>query len=100
MSNQKLFGLVNNAGTGFGHNVTDKDIIYTNFYGPKCVCDNFMSLVDPNAGRVVNIGSSGGPEFVSMITDLAVKKQVLNRNRTSERIFFTFLLTSGKKLRW
>ena len=33
---------------------------------------------DPKAGRIVNIGSNGGPEFVSTITDLTVKKQVHN----------------------
>ena len=78
MGDQKLFGLVNNAGTGFGHKVTDKDIINTNFYGPKRVCDNFMTLVDSKAGRIVNIGSNGGPLFVSTITNLTVKKQGQN----------------------
>ena len=76
MGNQQLYGLVNNAGTGFEHKVSDKDIIDTNFYGPKRVCDNFIKLLDPTAGRIVNIGSNGGPEFVSTITDLTVKKQV------------------------
>ena len=76
LGNQHLYGLINNAGTGFEHKVSDKDIIDTNFYGPKRVCDNFIKLLDPTAGRIVNIGSHGGPEFVSTITDLTVKKQV------------------------
>ena len=76
MGNQKLFALVNNAGTGFSHKVTDEQVINTNFYGPKRVCDNFMPIMDLKAGRIVNMGSSGGPEFVSKISDVAVKKQV------------------------
>ena len=75
LGNQKLFGLVNNAGTGFNHKVTDKQVINTNFYGPKRVCDNFMPIMDLEAGRIVNMGSSGGPEFVSKISDGSVKKQ-------------------------
>ena len=82
LGNQKLFGLVNNAGTGFGHKVTDTDIINTNFYGPKRVCDYFLPLVDPEAGRVVNVGSNGGPIFVSTITDLTVKKQMCSASTT------------------
>ena len=78
LGKQHLYGLVNNAGTGFEHRVSNKDIIDTNFYGPKRVCDNFIKLLDPKAGRIVNIGSNGGPEFVSTVTDLTVKKQVHN----------------------
>ena len=90
LGDQKLFGLVNNAGTGYGHNVTDKDIINTNFFGPKRVCDNFMSLVDPKAGRIINVGSNGGPLFVSTITDLTVKKQGYSRNRASGALFHAY----------
>lgn len=76
LGDQKLMGLINNAGTGLGHGVTDKDVINTNFYGPKRVCDNFMAMMDPKAGRIVNIGSGGGPSFVKKISDVAVKKQM------------------------
>ena len=79
-------GLVNNAGTGLGHGVTDKDVINTNFYGPKRVCDNFMEMMDPKAGRIVNIGSGGGPSFVKKISDVAVKKQGLNSICTLEAL--------------
>ena len=76
LGGQKLFGLVNNAGTGLGHGTEDKDLLNTNVYGPKRVYDNFVSLMDPEKGRVVNIGSGAGPGFVRNIKDVAVKKQV------------------------
>ena len=77
LGDQKLYGLVNNAGTGIEHGVTDNVVINTNFYGPKRVCDNFMSIMDQKSGRIVNVGSGGGPAFVNKISDVAVKKQVL-----------------------
>ena len=73
---QKLFGLVNNAGTGFGHGTGEKDLFNTNVYGPKRVYDNFIPLMDPYKGRIVNMGSGVGPGFVKNITDVKVKKQV------------------------
>ena len=82
LGNQKLFGLVNNAGTGLGHGVTDKDVVNTNFYGPKRVCDQFIPLMDQKAGRIVNIGSGGGPSFVKKISDVAVKKQMCSASTT------------------
>ena len=41
------------------------------------MCDNFMSIMDQKSGRIVNVGSGGGPAFVNKISDVAVKKQVL-----------------------
>ena len=74
LGDQKLFGLVNNAGIGKDH--PDKDVIETNFYGPKRVCDNFLPMMDPESGRVVNVGSGIGPGFVKHLSDVAVKKQL------------------------
>ena len=79
LGNEKLFGLVNNAGTGLGHGTGDKDLFNTNVYGPKRVYDNFISLMDPEKGRIVNMGSGAGPGFVKNIKDVAVKKQVHNK---------------------
>ena len=76
LGDQKLFGLVNNAGTGLVHGTGDKDLFNTNIYGPKRVYDNFISLIDPKKGRVVNMGSGVGPGFVKGLGDIAVKKQV------------------------
>ena len=79
LGDQKLFGLVNNAGTGLGHGTGDKDLFNTNMYGPKRVYDNFISFMEPEKGRIVNMGSGVGPGFVKNITDVAVKKQVYNQ---------------------
>ena len=76
LNGQKLFGLVNNAGTGIAHGTGDKDLFNTNVYGPKRVYDNFIPLMDPDKGRIVNMGSGVGPGFVKNITDVNVKKQV------------------------
>ena len=77
LGNQKLFGLVNNAGTGLAHGTVDKELFNTNVYGPKRVYENFISLMDPEKGRIVNMGSGVGPGFVNNIKDVGVKKQVL-----------------------
>ena len=90
MGDQKLYGLVNNAGTGIEHGVTDDVVINTNFYGPKRVCDNFMILMDQTSGRIVNVGSGAGPAFVDKISDVAVKKQVLMLHQTFIFIIFVF----------
>jgi len=82
LGDQKLFGLVNNAGTGLGHGTGDKDLFNTNVHGPKRVCDNFMSLMDPEKGRIVNMGSGAGPGFVKSIKDVAVKKQMCSGDTT------------------
>jgi NAD(P)-dependent dehydrogenase (short-subunit alcohol dehydrogenase family) len=58
-----LYGLVNNAGIGFpaGDIATVLDV---NILGVRRVCDAFLPLLDPAAGRIVNIGSAAGPNFV------------------------------------
>ena len=57
-----LYGLVNNAGVGFGKSIPDT--LAVNTYGPRRVCDAFIPLLDPAAGRVCNIASASGPNFV------------------------------------
>jgi len=58
---QKLYGVVNNAGTGLSHTVTIDAMFKTNVWGPKWMTDAFLPLIDPNSGRIVNVGSGGGP---------------------------------------
>jgi len=82
LGDQKLFGLVNNAGTGLGHGTGEKDLFNTNVYGPKRVYDNFISLMDPEKGRIVNMGSGAGPGFVKSLGDVAVKKQMCTAETT------------------
>ncbi|KAL1514692.1 hypothetical protein AB1Y20_003779 [Prymnesium parvum] len=57
-----LYGIVNNAGVGFGRTIPDT--LQVNTYGPKRVCESFIPLLDPKVGRVCNIASASGPNFV------------------------------------
>jgi carbonyl reductase 1 len=57
-----LYGLVNNAGIGSGDLST---VLNVNARGPRRVCEAFLPLLDPKAGRVVNVSSASGPNFVS-----------------------------------
>lgn len=61
-----LYALMNNAGIGFGRSFSET--LNTNFYGVKRVCDAFLPLLkkqsDPT-GRLVNMASASGPNFVS-----------------------------------
>jgi carbonyl reductase 1 len=59
-----LHGLVNNAGIGLGS--TDmRTVLDVNTRGPRRVCEAFLPLLDPQAGRIVNVSSASGPSFVS-----------------------------------
>lgn len=61
----KLGAIVNNAGIGLNTGHTG-DIINTNLYGPKRVCDHFLPFLDPK-GRIVNLGSGSGPMYVGSV---------------------------------
>ena len=93
LGEQKLFGLVNNAGTGIGHGAGDSDILNTNVRGPKRVCDSFIPLMDSEKGRIINMGSGGGPGFVKNISDVAVKKMVNHNNSICSIFNMYYFLT-------
>jgi carbonyl reductase 1 len=59
-----LYGLVNNAGTGFKHNSTGEEILNVNSYGPKRVTEAFLNLLDTKIGRVVMVGSGSAGAYV------------------------------------
>lgn len=61
---EKLYGIVNNAGIGLNTGQTG-DILNTNLFGPKRVCEEFLPLLDMNIGRIVNLGSGSGPMYTS-----------------------------------
>ena len=63
LSNSKLYGIVNNAGIGLNTG-SNGYILTTNLYGPKRVSEHFLDLLDPNTGRIVNLGSGSGPMYV------------------------------------
>mmetsp|Transcript_12241 Transcript_12241/g.18537 ORF Transcript_12241/g.18537 Transcript_12241/m.18537 type:complete len:279 (-) Transcript_12241:180-1016(-) len=56
-----LYGLVNNAGIGSGAYST---VMATNFYGTVRMTNAFRPLLQ-NCGRIVNIASASGPNYVS-----------------------------------
>jgi NAD(P)-dependent dehydrogenase (short-subunit alcohol dehydrogenase family) len=64
LGSEKLYGIVNNAGIGLNTGMGG-DIINTNLYGPKRVIETFFDLLDQEKGRVVNLGSGSGPNYVS-----------------------------------
>lgn len=64
LAGEKLYAIVNNAGTGVSHGTGPKEILDTNTRGPRRVTDNFLPLIDESCGRIVNVGSGGGPNFV------------------------------------
>jgi NAD(P)-dependent dehydrogenase (short-subunit alcohol dehydrogenase family) len=61
---EKLYGIVNNAGIGGGPD--DHAAVFgTNTFGVRRVCEAFVPLIEPQAGRVVNVTSASGPSFVA-----------------------------------
>mmetsp|Transcript_2279 Transcript_2279/g.2935 ORF Transcript_2279/g.2935 Transcript_2279/m.2935 type:complete len:292 (+) Transcript_2279:31-906(+) len=77
---KKLYGIVNNAGIGL-NTASSGDILTTNLYGPKRVCENFLDVLDPNEGRVVNLGSGSGPMYVGGRAAVADKKILCSPDR-------------------
>lgn len=63
LSGSKLHGILNNAGIGLNTG-SSGDILTTNLYGPKRVSEHFLELLDPDHGRIVNLGSGSGPMYV------------------------------------
>ena len=59
-----LGGIVNNAGIGFGSKDM-RGVLQVNTYGVHRVCERFIPLLHPEQGRVVNVTSAAGPNFVA-----------------------------------
>mmetsp|Transcript_11305 Transcript_11305/g.26570 ORF Transcript_11305/g.26570 Transcript_11305/m.26570 type:complete len:299 (+) Transcript_11305:49-945(+) len=62
-SGEPLYGLINNAGIGFGRTIDET--LETNLYGARRVSEALVPLLLPDEGRVVNIASASGPMFVA-----------------------------------
>ncbi|MDD9969541.1 MAG: SDR family NAD(P)-dependent oxidoreductase, partial [Myxococcales bacterium] len=56
-----VHALVNNAGVAAG---TLQEVVHVNTLGVRRVCEAFLPLLDPTGGRIVNITSAAGPNFV------------------------------------
>mmetsp|Transcript_83083 Transcript_83083/g.240454 ORF Transcript_83083/g.240454 Transcript_83083/m.240454 type:complete len:278 (+) Transcript_83083:75-908(+) len=85
LGSEKLYGLVNNAGTGLGHGVSGDAVLSTNLYGPKRMIEAFMPLLDASEGRIVNVGSGAGPMYMQRADD-ATKKLLKSPDVTWEQI--------------
>jgi len=64
LSGDKLYAIVNNAGTGLSHGVDNQMMVNVNLNGPKRVTEAFLRLLNAESGRIVNLGSGAGPGFV------------------------------------
>jgi NAD(P)-dependent dehydrogenase (short-subunit alcohol dehydrogenase family) len=64
LGSTSLYGLVNNAGVG-SQSADIRTILDVNVYGPHRVCDTFLPLIEHDDGRVVNVSSAAGPNFVA-----------------------------------
>jgi carbonyl reductase 1 len=63
---EKLYGIINNAGIirGPGDSVMD-----TNYFGTKRVVDAFLPCLQRPGGRIVNVASASGPNFVQGLSE-------------------------------
>jgi carbonyl reductase 1 len=58
-----LYGIVNNAGIGFGQ--ATEDNVNVNYFGPRRMNTEFGKLLEKPGGRIVNIASASGPYFIA-----------------------------------
>lgn len=58
-----LYAVVNNAGIGESHGLAA--VLEVNTLGVRRVCEAFLPLLDPKQGRIVNVTSASGPNFVN-----------------------------------
>ncbi len=64
----RLYGVVNNAGIMYSPTGVE-EVIRVNTLGPKYVLEYFIHLLEPEIGRVVNITSAAGPNYLSRCSD-------------------------------
>jgi NAD(P)-dependent dehydrogenase (short-subunit alcohol dehydrogenase family) len=70
---EELYGIVNNAGIAFGDPV---DIMNTNYWGPRRVNDALSTLLSRPGGRIVNIASASGPNWLSRLSNKELKSKL------------------------
>lgn len=69
-----LYGIVNNAGIGFGLAV--EETVNVNYFGPRRVNSEFGKLLQNPGGRIVNVASASGPYFVSGCRDPILRSKL------------------------
>jgi NAD(P)-dependent dehydrogenase (short-subunit alcohol dehydrogenase family) len=85
LASDKLYAVVNNAGTGLQHGVSAEVICAVNIFGVKQVCEAFLPLLS-STGRIVNVGSGAGPMFMNSVATQAEKKAFMDPNVTWDTI--------------
>ncbi len=58
-----LYGIVNNAGVAGERSLAE--VLEVNIFGVHRVCESFLPLLDASRGRIVNVTSAAGPNFVA-----------------------------------
>ena len=79
-----LFGIVNNAGIARSDNGPEA-ILEVNTKGPKRVIDRLASILQSNNGRVVNVTSASGPNYLSRC-DKSTSEILTNENVSWDEI--------------
>lgn len=72
-----LYGIINNAGIGFGYKLEEN--INTNYFGPRRVNDAFGKFLQRPGGRIVNIASASGPNYVNSVPKSSNIKTLLTK---------------------
>jgi NAD(P)-dependent dehydrogenase (short-subunit alcohol dehydrogenase family) len=62
-----IFAVVNNAGIGGKQEL--EAVLNVNTLGVRRVCEAFLPFVDAERGRIVNVTSAAGPNFVAKCSD-------------------------------
>ena len=79
-----LYGVVNNAGMGYPDSDL-REVLEVNTFGIKRVVEAVVPLLEPNGGRIVNITSAAGPNFVEGCNE-DVRQLLINRNITWKQL--------------
>jgi carbonyl reductase 1 len=74
-----LYGLCNNAGVGFGKSIPAT--LSANFYSQKRVAEAMAPLLE-DGGRVCNIASASGPNYVAGLADPAAVELFTSKDTT------------------
>lgn len=70
----ELYGIVNNAGIAYDY--PNKDVMNTNYWGPRRVNDALVKLLKRPGGRIVNVASASGPNWLSKVRDQKLKAKL------------------------
>ena len=86
LGGEKLYAIVNNAGVGLQSTGGPELVIDTNLRGPRRVVDAFLPLLQPQGGRIVNVGSGSGPSFVKNLGETDAARRMIATPRSWQEI--------------